>query len=258
MKTTVMTALVVLAASAAHAQTTPPPASPQTQVAAPAAVPQTLSVDDLIAKYLESKGGLDTWKTIQTQKMTGTATGDGFQLGFVIYTKRPNLVRQDLSLEVPGQPTMTIVTLVDGEKAWKIDPVMGTGQPEQLTGNDAISALDQSDFDGPLIDYKAKGSTVTLMEPAMVAGKSAHHLRVTRVDMPTQHIYLDPETFVELRITTEGAAPTDTELSDYREVDGVKVPYVIKIKQGTTVVVTMTMKTVEFNTALEDSLFKVK
>ena len=65
-----------------------------------------------------------------------------------------------------------------------------------------------------------------------MAGKPAHHLKVTRADLPTQHVYLDPETFVEMRVTTEGPTASETDLSDYKTVEGIMVPHNIKISQN--------------------------
>ena len=241
-------ALLVIAALA-------PIAAAQTP-AAPAQAP--LTIDDIVAKHALAKGGMEKWKSIQTQKMTGTASAQGFELAMTVYGKRPNLARQELKLEVPGQPTVTIVTLFDGTKAWEINPTRGTDAPREVPQPDTATAKVQSDFDGPLLDYKAKGFAVELLQPATVAKKQAHHLKVTRADVPTQHYYLDPDSFVELKITVEGANGSDTELSDYRAIEGVMVPHAIKIMQGGVVQADLKILTVEFNVPLEDALFRVK
>jgi hypothetical protein len=208
-------ALVMALAPVAAAQTAPAAQTP------PAA---TLTVDDIIARNLATKGGADKWKTIQTQKLTGVATAQGFELAMTVYGKRPNVSRQELTLEIPGQDVVTIVTLFDGTTAWTINPMTGSDVPQQAPQAENATAKVQSDFDGALFDYKAKGYTVELLDKMAVAGKQAHHLKVTRADVPTQHYYLDPETFVELKVATEGAVASDTELSDYRAIDGIMVP----------------------------------
>ncbi len=243
-------ALLVALAPVATAQTVP--ATPAAATATPA-----LTVDDIIARNLATKGG-DKWKTIQTQRMTGVATAQGFELQMMVYGKRPNVSRQELTLEIPGQPPVTIVTLFDGTTAWTINPMTGSDVPQQVPAAENATAKVQSDFDGALFDYKAKGYTVELQEKMAVAGKQAHHLKVTRADVPTQHYYLDPETFVELKVATEGAVASDTELSDYRAIDGIMVPHVIKISQGGMVQAELRILKVEFNVPLDDALFRVK
>ena len=174
------------------------------------------------------------------------------------YWESLNSKRQELTLEIPGQSVVTIVTLFDGTTAWTINPMTGSDAPQQAPQAENATAKVQSDFDGALFDYKAKGYAVELLAPVAVAGKQAHHLKVTRADVPTQHYYLDPDTFVELRVATEGAIADDTELSDYRAVDGIMVPHAIKISQGGTVQAELRILKVEFNVPLDDAMFRVK
>jgi hypothetical protein len=244
---------ILLQATATIAQVAQPPA--QVGAASPVATP---TVDELIAANLATKGGRDTWMAVQSMKMSGVADGPGLTLDFVIYARRPNLARQELTLEVPGQASKTMVSLFDGAKTWQIDPVMGTGQPTELTGPDADAVRDQADFDSSLYDYQARGYTVELLPPVTVAAKQAHHLRVIRKDLPTQHYYLDPVTFVELRITTEGIIASDAELDDYRDVGGILVAHRIKIMQSGMLQVELAVKMVEFNVPLDDALFRVR
>jgi outer membrane lipoprotein-sorting protein len=242
---------VVVAVSAAPAAQTPAPAQ------TPAAVP-TMPIDEIVAKHLATKGGADKWKTIQTQKMTGVAISQGFQLALTVFAKRPNKARQELTVEVPGRPVMTIVNLYDGTKAWTINPMSGDPAPQSMPDSETAIAKAQSDFDGVLVDYKAKGYTVVEVDQARVAGRPTHHLKVTRNDVPAQHIYLDPETFVEMRVTTEGPTASETDLSDYKEVAGVMVPHTIKISQNGVLQAELRISKVEFNLPLDDALFRIK
>lgn len=218
------------------------------------------TVDEIIAKNYASKGGLEKWKSIQTQKMTGVASAQGFELGMVIYGKRPNLGRQDLTIALPGQPAMTMVNVFDGLKAWMINPMAGSDTPVEMTGPEADTVKEQSDFDGSLIDYKAKGHTIELVGTETLGTKKVHHLKVTRKGQPVQHYYLDAELGIEVKVTTEaGAGPAvETEMSEYRTIEGVQVPHLIRVMQGGQVQAELRITKVEFNVPLEDSLFKVK
>ncbi len=229
-------------------------------VLAPAATAQT--VDEIVAKNYASKGGLEKWKSIQTQKMTGVASAQGFELAMTIYGKRPNMGLQELTIEIPGQPPMMMSNGFDGTRAWMVNPMSGSDAPVEVTGPDAEMVKDQSDFDGALIDYKTKGHTVELVgtEAVAIGTKKAYHLKVTRKDQPAQHFYLDVETGVELKVTTEaGATPsTETELSDYRTVDGVMVPFQIRIVRGGQVQAELRLEKVEFNVPIDDAIFKIR
>lgn len=218
------------------------------------------TVDEIVAKNYATRGGPEKWKSIQTQKMTGTAFGQGAEVGMVIYSKRPNLARQEVTVNIPGQPPIGIVTVFDGTKAFSSNPMSGSDAFSEVTGAEAEAARDQSDFDGALLDYRAKGHTVELIGTEALGGKKAHHLKVTRKGLPAQHYYIDVESGVELKITSEaGAGPaTDVELSDYRTVNGVQVPHLMRISQGGAVMGELRIATVEFNVPLADTLFKVR
>jgi outer membrane lipoprotein-sorting protein len=242
---------VIVAVSAALAAQTPAPAQ------APAAA-STIPIDEIVAKHLATKGGPDKWKAIQTQKMTGVAISQGFQLAVTIFAKRPNKARQELTVEVPGRPAMTIVNLFDGTKAWTINPMSGDSTPIAMPDAETAIAKAQSDFEGVLVDYKTKGYTVVEVDQARVAGKPTHHLKVTRNDVPAQHIYLDPETFVEVRVTTEGPTASETDLSDYKVVEGIMVPHTLKISQNGALQAEIRISKVEFNVPVDDALFRIK
>ena len=218
------------------------------------------TLDDIVAKNYATRGGASKWKSIQTQKMTGTAIGQGTEVGMTIYGKRPNLGRQEIVVEIPGQAPIAIVSVFDGVKAWSSNPMSGSDALNEMSGPEADTMKEQSDFDGSLIDYRAKGHTVELVGTESVGAKKAHHLKVTRKGMPAQHFYLDVETGLELRVTTEaGSGPaTDVELSDYRAVDGIQVAHMIRITQNGAVVGELRIATVEFNVPLADALFKVR
>ena len=248
-------ALAVIAAMSTAAAAQTPPAAAQAPTPAPAS---SLTVDEIVSKHLATKGGAEKWKTIQTQKMTGIAISQGFQLALTVYAKRPNQSRQELTIEIPGQPMMTIVNLFDGTKAWMINPMTGDPAPQAMPDAETATAKAQSDFDGALVDYKAKGYTVVELEESRVAGRPMHHLKVTRADLPTQHVYIDRQTFVEMRVSTEGPTASETDLSDYKEVDGIMVPHNIKISQSGQLVAELKIAKVEFNTALDDALFRIK
>jgi len=97
-----------------------------------------------------------------------------------------------------------------------------------------------------------------MVDQARVAGRPTYHLKATRSDLPAQHVYIDPETFVEMRVSTEGPTASETDLSDYKVVDGIMVPHNLKISQNGALVAELRINKVEFNTPLDDALFRIK
>src|SRR5687767_11581506 len=119
--------------------------------AAPAAA-QT--VDEIVARHIAARGGYERIKAIQTMKITRTVTTPFTDVRVVIYKKRPYLLRAE---QAPaGQPPAPRGINTDG--VW--DTVQGkvVARPAHAFGE----ARDiEADFDGLLVDWKAKGHTVT-------------------------------------------------------------------------------------------------
>ncbi len=141
-------------------------------VAVPASA-QTL--DEVLAKNFKAKGGLDKIKALQTIRMTGTMmVGPGIEAPFVLEQKRPNMLRMEVVVQ-----GMTIVQAYDGKVGWQLNPMSGRKDPEPLPEDAMRQTEEQSDFDGPLLDYKAKGHTVELLGKEKVEGSDAYKLKVT-------------------------------------------------------------------------------
>ena len=83
-----------------------------------------------------------------------------------ILTKRPNRFRQES--EFQGQK---IVVGFDGTKAWMINPMMGQNGPQPIEGARLDMVKQQADLDGPLVDYKAKGTTIEVLGLETVDGR---------------------------------------------------------------------------------------
>ena len=213
------------------------------------------TIDEIVAKNYKAKGG-DKWKSTQSMRLTARINIQGMDLPMTIVSKRPNLMRQDMTFQ-----GVTIVQAYDGTTAWAINPMMGSDQATEVPGPVADSLKAQADFDGPLVDYKAKGNTIELVGHEDLAGKKVHHLKLTGKDGKTTHFYIDAASGVELKVVSEadlgmGPMKIETELSNYQTVDGIMVP--MTIRQNTaTGPVTITVDKVEFNVTLDEKLFRM-
>jgi outer membrane lipoprotein-sorting protein len=153
----------------------------------------------------------------------------------------------------------TGITGSDGTTVWIVNPLMGSGGRE-LTGPAADRAREESeDFDSVLLDYREKGYKVELVPSETGASL---HLRVTKKNGKVQDVYLDPTTFLEQRITTEIAqggktATVATEFSNYKAVDGMMVPFMIRQSVNGQVRGEVMYDRVQFNLPLDDGLFRM-
>jgi outer membrane lipoprotein-sorting protein len=215
------------------------------------------TVDEIVAKNLKAKGGAEKLKGMQTMQMSGRATLQGMDVSMKIYSKRPNMTRQEVKLQ-----DKTIVSAYDGSTAWWINPLAGIDQAQELSGAQADSLKDQADFDGVLTDYKAKGSTVELVGIENIEGRKAYHLKVTKKSGQVQHYFLDADSGIDLRVQTtleQGGQQMSitSDLSNYQEVNGVMVPFSMKQSMNGMPLMQMTVDKVEFNLPIDDTLFKM-
>ena len=134
------------------------------------------SVDSLIAKYVQASGGMARMQALQSLRRTGKFTGSGgFEAVVVQENKRPNSVREEFSIQ-----GMTGINAYDGHSGWKIEPWNGKRDPEALGEDEMHGILDDADFDGPLVNYQAKGNRVEYQGVEQIEGSDAYKLKVTR------------------------------------------------------------------------------
>jgi outer membrane lipoprotein-sorting protein len=158
------------------------------------------TVDDIVAKNLQSKGGLEKIKATTTVKMTGIIRAQGKELPMTTWAKRPNLMRREARID--GQ---TNVVAFDGATFWM---AAGT-QPPQKQPAAALANRD-SEFDSIFVDYKEKGTSVELVGQEPVDGKNAYHLKVTRKGGAPQDFYLDAATGLERKLAMSASQGAQT------------------------------------------------
>jgi outer membrane lipoprotein-sorting protein len=223
------------------------------------------TVDELVTRHVQARGGYDKLKAIQTIKMTRTVATPFTSVEVVIYKKRPNLIRWE---QTPKGQTAAVPRAVNATGAWDIDQGKVVMRPEPL----AVEGREiDGDFDGLLIDWKVKGHTVTLEGRGKVGTREAYKLKVTTKGGTARDVYLDAETYLESQIVGKVRLPqmdpktkefrfNDTVLvfSDWRDVNGVKFPFSVdEERTGGPITQSFAIYTqkIEVNVAMEDSLF---
>jgi hypothetical protein len=218
-----------------------------------------LTVDALVAKNIEAKGGIDALRAVQSLRVKGKmlVNQGQLELAYTQTKRRPGQVRAEASLQ-----GMTLVQAYDGKEGWKISPFGGRKDPEKMSVDDAKSLVEDAEIDGPLVDWKAKGSTVEYLGPEDVDGTLAHKLKVVRKNGDVCYVYLDPDYFLEIRILSQrieqGAqVEVETDLGDYEKVAGVYFPFSIEAgSKGSTDKQKIILEKAEANVPADDAEFK--
>src|SRR5947207_2323561 len=189
------------------------------------------TVDELVAKNIEAKGGATALNNLQTLRSTGKlllpVQGE-IELGYLEIKKRPDEVRTEASLQ-----GMTQIQAYDGKEGWKVSPFFGRKDPERMSADDVKALIEDSEVDGALVDWKAKGSTVEYLGTEDVDGTPAHKLKVVRKNGDVSFVFLDPDHFLEIRVLTQrmrhGAQEeVETDVGDYEKIGGVFIPFSIE------------------------------
>jgi len=215
------------------------------------------TAEELVNKNIEAKGGMDKIKAVKTRRMTGKLIGGGIMATAGEENMRPSLVRQTFSLQ-----GMTAVQAYDGSAGWQIQPFGGRKDPEMMGEDDMRDLLIDSDFDGPLVDYKAKGNVVEYLGHDIVDGDDALRLKVTLKNGDILYYYLDPDTYLEIRKETQefirgSVRESASDLGSYKPIAGVMYPFSIASgpKNDPTSWQTVTVEKIEVNVPLDESEF---
>jgi outer membrane lipoprotein-sorting protein len=225
--------------------------------ALPLSAQATQTADDIIAKYIKTIGGLERIQAVQTLRRTGRFTGGGgFEAVVVQESKRPNRIREEFSLQ-----GMTAITAYDGQAGWKIEPWQGKKDPEALSEEELRDIVEESDFDGPLINYQQKGNRVEFVGMEQVEGTDAYKLKVTLANGDVRYYYMDTDYYVPIKIETKrmirGAEQEfETSLGDYKAVNGWYLPYSYETgPRGSQDRSKITFQRVEANVSIDDGRF---
>ncbi|HXW92048.1 MAG TPA: hypothetical protein VEK33_15980 [Terriglobales bacterium] len=218
------------------------------------------TADELVAKNIEAKGGMDKIKAIKTVRMSGQVVlPGGVRAAAGQESLRPNLLRQTFTLQ-----GMTAIQVYDGTVGWQIQPFSGRKDPEFMGEDDLRDLILDSDIDGPLVDYQAKGNKVEYLGLDSVDGDDALRLKVTLHQGDVVYYYLDPDTYLEIRRETQefirgSVRENASEMGAYKPVGGVMYPFSIASgpKNDPPQWLTYTVDKIEVNVPLDSSEFAV-
>ena len=254
-----------------------------------------LSASDIVSKNVAARGGLQAWRSVHAMKWTGklgvggnqratistplpekkgTALPadprpkDEVQLPFAMEMQRPHKVRYELQFS--GQ---TAIQAYDGVNGWKLRPYLNRLEVESFTQQELKASSLQSDLDGPLVDYAAKGTRIELEGMEKVDNRDAYKLKLTMKDGHSIHEWIDAGTYLESKIEGQPRRldgvehPVEVYYSDYRPVNGLQIPFILETRvlpvthatssagSSAIPVERIVLNKVEVNPILEESLF---
>jgi hypothetical protein len=194
-------------------------------VAVPAAAQDAQS---LVAKNLEARGGGAALAALKDVSFEGRTIFPGdFEVSYK--EARARLGGTTADRVDNGLQGLDIITAYDGHGGWRINPLQGRKDAEKMSADEARALADGALIEGPLLAARSDGSAVSYLGREDFDGTLAYKLKVAQKDGDTFTYWLDPDTFLEIKVDEtrkiRGAEQTtETELGDYEKVAGVYFP----------------------------------
>ena len=215
------------------------------------------TADELIQKNIAARGGIDKIRAAKSMRMTGKLHTDNIEIPATVWIKRPGLVRVEAVFQ-----GMKVVQSYDGQIAWEINEPEGRAEPEKMSGDDEKDIIELSDIDGPLVDYKAKGSTVALVGKEDLEATPVYKLKVTEKNGDVKYIYLDSKSYLELKVSSkrknDGREVTSDEYyGAYKSVGGMMMPHSIESRVDGETENQVVIDKIDLNVDIDDSIFKM-
>jgi hypothetical protein len=201
-----------------------PFAADTTVAAAPKETPPT--AEQILAKYAEALGGVPAIDKIKSRTMKGSwLTSNGMTLGYEVYQVAPDRIYTVLNTPKQG----VIERGYNGKIGWE----KSQRGVRELEGTELFYLRRFPDL---MKDIKLQGQFTRLGFGGKdkINGKDVYVLRGLGVDGKGERLFFDAQTgLLVRRITTTptivGLIPEQVDYEDYREVDGVKLPFTIRI-----------------------------
>jgi hypothetical protein len=221
------------------------------------------TADEVVEKHLTAMGGREALGKLTSRTMVGTitvSTPQGDISGpFEAYAKAPNKSRTYIKLDLSsfGQGEIAVDQRFDGTTGYMINTIQGNSE---ITGNQ-LENMRNGVFPSPLLKYKEAGMKIEVLPKEKIGDKDAIVLLITPKAGSAARQFLDAESYLPIKMVMKvdipqmgGEIEQTTEFSDFREVDGLKIPFQMKITNPAQTLIIKANK-VEHNTAIEDSNF---
>jgi hypothetical protein len=221
-------------------------------------VAQAQTADEIINKYIAARGGLAKIHAVQSERVIGTIYfGPGAEGPFLVERKRT--IKMHMEITVAGR---TLIRTFDGKSSgWVYNPFGPNPTVAPMSEADMHGIVDEADFEGPFVDYKSKGNKIEYVGKEEVEGKPAYKIKLTNKNGDTSFFLFDASTGLILkwegtRKVGDKDVPWESFFRDFREIEGLKYPFLIESDApGTDQVQKIKANKIEVNVPMDDSRF---
>ncbi|MDT5062419.1 MAG: photosynthetic reaction center cytochrome c subunit [Acidobacteriota bacterium] len=213
------------------------------------------TADQVFDKYAQAIGGKAAFDKLKTRVWKGTyITSNGTSLPYEIQQSAPNKFLSLLT--TPKQGVFTMV--YNGTSGWQ----QNARGMHEYSGSDLAELKSFTGFFGG-INIKEQYSKMRVVRKEKIGEREAYLVRGESVDGNNERLYFDTGTGLLLRrIVVEKTMllplPEQTDFEDYREVDGVKLPFTIQVYNiDSAYTATRKFTEVKHNISVDDAKFNM-
>jgi outer membrane lipoprotein-sorting protein len=221
------------------------------------------TADEVIEKSLTALGGRAALAKLKSRSTAGTitlSTPAGEVAGSVeIWNALPNKTRTLIKVDLSslGAGPLVLDQRFNGKSGYVLDSLQGNREMTEKQ----VDSLKNGAFPTPFLNYKDMGTSVRLSGKEKVGDRDAYALIFEPVSGSAVRQYIDAETYLPIKAVAKIDVPQlgqeveqTTEFADYKDVDGIKLPFRIN---GTSAVqsYSINISKVEHNVDIDDALF---
>lgn len=220
-----------------------------------ASVCSAQSLDEIANKYYAANG-IETLEKAQTLTMKGIISQMGMEMTITIMLKKPNKVK--VIQELNG---MEVIMVFDGEKGYMVNPLTGSTEPVEIPVDQLGSVKEYNVLKDSFMEAYMAGR-LKLEGEEEVEGKPVYKMAVTSESGNTMITYLDKESFLPVKTQQTGNQMgmemlAEAYVKERKEINGVKFGSRIAQFINGAELGEMTFETIEFDTPIDDSVFKL-
>jgi tetratricopeptide (TPR) repeat protein len=208
------------------------------------------TVDQLIDTYIQALGGVAAISKISTREARGSTTVGGQSVRVEVFDQEPN--KRALIRHLPAGDSCTAF---NGQEGWSGVP----GRPvRDMHGADLDAALIDADLHFPL-HIKQMFAELRVEYPEKIGDREAYVISATNEGKPPVKLYFDEQSGLLMRLVRYAASPlglvpTRIDYGDYRDVDGLEIPFRWTVAQtdGSSII---QLEQIQQNVPIDDAKF---
>ncbi len=216
-------------------------------------LPEDLNAKDVIQNFVEAQGGTEKLESIQSIKMEMSMNMQGMTMNVRRFQENPD----KFAMIVMMQGNMVQRQVMNGDKGIS----SGMQGQQEITGDD-LEKLRLETTLNPELKYEEMGYEMELASVENVNGKKAYKVILTNPFGDKTVNYYSIESGLKLKSEQKvesqmGTIEQTTYFNDYKEVDGYIMPYSLT-QEINGQAIEITIKVVELNPEIDDSVFEIK